>query len=194
LLGGVPGVLSGKVVVLGGGSAGINAARMATGLGADVTILEVVSTSGNALTLGGGITAGKSGLKTLTFAGTGNMFVTNNPIANGTGTLAVNVAGGTLTLNTANIYTGATTVTNGFLQVNGSLSAGSIVTVGAGGQLGGTGVGYASYYLLGSTNLANPVSNWTRLLTNQFDAAGSFNFTNPMNPNWPQGFYLLQIP
>jgi alanine dehydrogenase len=41
LLGGVPGVLSGKVMVLGGGSAGINAARMATGLGADVTILEV---------------------------------------------------------------------------------------------------------------------------------------------------------
>ena len=41
LLGGVPGVLPGKVVVLGGGSAGINAARMATGLGADVTILEV---------------------------------------------------------------------------------------------------------------------------------------------------------
>jgi alanine dehydrogenase len=37
LLGGVPGVLPGRVVVLGG----INAARMATGLGADVTILEV---------------------------------------------------------------------------------------------------------------------------------------------------------
>jgi alanine dehydrogenase len=41
LLGGVPGVLPGRVVVLGGGSAGINAARMATGMGADVTILEV---------------------------------------------------------------------------------------------------------------------------------------------------------
>ncbi len=41
LLGGVPGVLPGKVVVLGGGSSGVNAARMATGLGADVTILEV---------------------------------------------------------------------------------------------------------------------------------------------------------
>ena len=41
LLGGVPGVLPGKVVVLGGGVAGINAARMAQGLGADVTILEV---------------------------------------------------------------------------------------------------------------------------------------------------------
>jgi alanine dehydrogenase len=41
LLGGVPGVLPGKVVVLGGGSSGVNAARMAQGLGADVTILEV---------------------------------------------------------------------------------------------------------------------------------------------------------
>jgi alanine dehydrogenase len=41
LLGGVPGVLPGKVVVLGGGTSGVNAARMAMGLGADVTILEV---------------------------------------------------------------------------------------------------------------------------------------------------------
>jgi len=41
LLGGVPGVLPGRVVVIGGGTSGINAARMATGLGADTTILEV---------------------------------------------------------------------------------------------------------------------------------------------------------
>ena len=41
LLGGVPGVLPGRVVVLGGGVSGVNAARMATGTGADVTILEV---------------------------------------------------------------------------------------------------------------------------------------------------------
>jgi alanine dehydrogenase len=41
LLGGVPGVLPGRVVVLGGGTSGVNAARMGTGLGADVTILEV---------------------------------------------------------------------------------------------------------------------------------------------------------
>ena len=41
LLGGVPGVLPGRVVVLGGGTSGVNAARMAIGLGADVTILDV---------------------------------------------------------------------------------------------------------------------------------------------------------
>lgn len=40
LLGGVPGVAPAKVAVLGGGSAGTQAATMAMGLGADVTILE----------------------------------------------------------------------------------------------------------------------------------------------------------
>jgi alanine dehydrogenase len=40
LLGGVPGVLPGRVVVIGGGVVGTNAARMALGLGADVTVLD----------------------------------------------------------------------------------------------------------------------------------------------------------
>ena len=41
LLGGVPGVLPGSVVILGGGTSGVNALRMAKGLGADATILDV---------------------------------------------------------------------------------------------------------------------------------------------------------
>lgn len=40
LLGGVPGVLPAKVTVIGGGVVGLHAARMAVGLGADVTILD----------------------------------------------------------------------------------------------------------------------------------------------------------
>ena len=40
LLGGVPGVLPGRVMVIGGGVVGFNAAQMAVGLGADVTILD----------------------------------------------------------------------------------------------------------------------------------------------------------
>lgn len=40
LLGGVPGVEPAKVLVIGGGVVGINAARMAMGLGADVTLLD----------------------------------------------------------------------------------------------------------------------------------------------------------
>jgi alanine dehydrogenase len=41
LLGGVPAVEAGRVVVLGGGMAGANAARMAMGLGAMVTVLDI---------------------------------------------------------------------------------------------------------------------------------------------------------
>ncbi len=41
LLSGAPGVRPGKVVVLGGGIAGLNACRVAAGIGAEVTILDV---------------------------------------------------------------------------------------------------------------------------------------------------------
>ena len=41
LLGGVPGVLPGRVIVVGAGTSGVNALRMARGLGADVTILDI---------------------------------------------------------------------------------------------------------------------------------------------------------
>jgi alanine dehydrogenase len=41
LLGGVPGVMPAKVVILGGGIVGINAAKMAAGMGARVTVLDL---------------------------------------------------------------------------------------------------------------------------------------------------------
>ena len=41
LLGGVPGVEPGRVLILGGGIVGVNAAKMAAGLGAHVTIMEI---------------------------------------------------------------------------------------------------------------------------------------------------------
>ena len=41
LLSGVPGVPPGNVVILGGGTAGLSAARIAVGLGADVSVLDV---------------------------------------------------------------------------------------------------------------------------------------------------------
>ena len=43
LLGGVPGVQPGKVVIIGGGVVGINAAKTASGLGADVSVLDINS-------------------------------------------------------------------------------------------------------------------------------------------------------
>ena len=43
LLGGVPGIRRGKIVILGGGVVGTNACKMAIGIGADVTVLDISS-------------------------------------------------------------------------------------------------------------------------------------------------------
>ncbi|MAG31264.1 MAG: alanine dehydrogenase [Deltaproteobacteria bacterium] len=43
LLGGVPGVLPGRITILGGGTSGFNAAKIATGIGAETTILDIDS-------------------------------------------------------------------------------------------------------------------------------------------------------
>ncbi|MGD1083981.1 MAG: polysaccharide lyase family protein [Verrucomicrobiota bacterium] len=56
------------------------------------------------------------------------------------------------------------------------------------------GVANANYYLLTSTDITAPVSNWTRLFTNQFDNNGDFNCTNPPGAGQPQEFYLLELP
>jgi autotransporter-associated beta strand protein len=68
------------------------------------------------------------------------------------------------------------------------LSGTNLVFAGTGG------VANANFYLLGSTDVSLPLTNWTRLLTNQFDDGGNFNFTNSIPPDAPQDFYLLQLP
>jgi len=50
------------------------------------------------------------------------------------------------------------------------------------------------YRVLMTTNMALPVAGWSCIVTNQFDATGNFIFTNAVNPDAPQGFYLLQLP
>lgn len=50
------------------------------------------------------------------------------------------------------------------------------------------------YHVLSSTNLSLPLSNWTRLLTNQFDSSGNFSVTNMLTPGTPQQFFRLEVP
>jgi hypothetical protein len=74
--------------------------------------------------------------------------------------------------------------------VFGSISAtpNGLVMSGSGGTTNGT------YYVLVSTNVALPRNQWVPAATNLFDGSGNFIFTNAINPNSPQTFYLLQLP
>jgi polygalacturonase len=63
-----------------------------------------------------------------------------------------------------------------------------LVMSGSGGTTNGT------YYVLTSTNVALPVSQWTPVATNVFDGSGNFIFTNAINSNASQAFYLLDLP
>jgi hypothetical protein len=52
----------------------------------------------------------------------------------------------------------------------------------------------APIYVLTSSNLLVPRTNWTHIATNHFDSTGHFIFTNAAQTNAAQQFYLLQLP
>jgi autotransporter-associated beta strand protein len=112
------------------------------------------------------------------------------------GTLSV----GTLTLGSVPAGYNYTLDTSVLGQVNLvvaqlGLRFGTIRSTSTGLVMSGSGgASKATYYLLGTTNLATPLTSWTRLLTNQLDANGNFNFTNAPSANSPNNFYRLQLP
>ena len=82
---------------------------------------------------------------------------------------------------------------DGTLRLKGPPAITSIQVAGGNVIISGTdGTNNGPYYVLSSTNVALPLSNWTRLQTNAFDASGNFSFTNAITT--PQRFYLLQEP
>ena len=74
------------------------------------------------------------------------------------------------------------------LFVTAALMATNFIFAGAGG------LAMSNYYVLTSTNIALPLSNWTHLATNTFDAAGLFKATNIILPGCSQLFYQIQMP
>jgi autotransporter-associated beta strand protein len=142
------------------------------------------------LTNGGTLVVTNIGLTPLAERQTFQLFTA----ANYTGTcssvilpsLPVGLAWNTNLLNTAGVLSVVVATQPAFQMPR--LSAGGLVFTGGGGVAG------AACYLIDSTNLATPLSNWTILLTNLFDTNGNFNFTNPTDRAQPQLFYRLQIP
>ena len=69
-----------------------------------------------------------------------------------------------------------------------TVASGRLMVTGTGGITNG------NYYLLGTTNLLTPMSNWLRLATNPFDGNGNFSFTNAIGTGGYRWFFSLQLP
>jgi len=65
-----------------------------------------------------------------------------------------------------------------------------MVLQGRGGPTGGSAV----YWVRSTTNLALPLSEWSVVATNVFNADGTFSNSLPVDSGIPQQFYQLQIP
>lgn len=64
----------------------------------------------------------------------------------------------------------------------------NLIFSGSGGPAGGTN------YLVATTSIVLPVTQWTRVATNQFDLSGNYSFTNTIPAGVPQQFHRLQLP
>jgi hypothetical protein len=51
-----------------------------------------------------------------------------------------------------------------------------------------------TFYLLAAPDLSLPLSSWTAIATNQFDANGNFSISTPLDPGAASRFYRLQVP
>jgi autotransporter-associated beta strand protein len=154
-------------------------------------------------------------------AGTNDHIVGANNLQYG-GTLMVTNLAGSLTVTdsfplfSATTYSGAFTsispatpgpglawdlsgLTNGTLRITVGASAPptiTTITVGGGNVIlsGTNGTAGQNYYVLTSTNVALPLTNWTRAATSMFDSLGNFSYTNAVSPAIRQEYFRIQLP
>jgi fibronectin-binding autotransporter adhesin len=190
IIGGIVSVAAGGTLAPGDGSPGLLTITNDLSLNNGCTLQFELGAVSDQVDVSGDLTLG--GTLNLTAAagfgpGTYTLFNYGGTLGLGTLTLGAAPAGYNYTIDTT---------LSGQVNVTVSLPAfGSVRTVGNSLVFNGSGgASNTTYYLLTSTNLLQPLSNWTRLLTNQFDANGNFNVTNPVNPQSPQSFFLLELP
>jgi len=108
----------------------------------DISTLSAAGTMAGSIEGNGFVFLGAKNLavggnnRSTNFAG----IIADGGLAGGTGGSLTKTGAGTLTLSGINTYTGATVVDAGILSVNGSTAASSLITVNAGGTLGGNGI------------------------------------------------------
>ncbi len=146
-----------------------------------------VVTGATSYTLKRGTTSANE-LTTVVTAYTGNSY-TNTSLFNGTTYYFVVTATNSHGTSPNSLEASATPFNGAHPQfVFAGPASGNWLVSGTGG------LANVNYYLLTTTNLNQPTSNWLRQVTNVFDSRGAFNVTNPINPAEGQRFYRLQVP
>jgi len=197
------GVVSGKLIT----SAGSTLSPGVSGVG--------MLTISNAVTLGGTTVMEldpdnatndvlKSGVS-IAFGGTLNLVNLGASLPEGSSFKLFNAPSctGSFTINPSTPGPGQTwdiseLATTGTIKVVGGSSGpqfgGTVVSDGNVIISGSGGVPFGDYYVLATTNVALPLSSWTPIATNQFDASGNFTFTNSMDSSVVQQFFQIELP
>jgi len=100
--------------------------------------------------------------------------------------------GAGLAWNTSNLAVNGTVsvVSSSPPHITGIAVSGTTLTI-----VATNGPANGQFVMLESTNVALPLGQWTRVLTNSFNASGDLNLsTNIVSPNNPREFYILQVP
>jgi hypothetical protein len=214
-LGGV-GAINGNLMVSTGGTVSPSGTNTSIGITSTSTnAVGTIEASGN-VTLGGAtvikldgsgsndmVQAGGS----ITYGGTLNLQnISSTPLAVGNSFKVFNAAtyGGSFSgINPTTPGAGLTWdlshLSSGTINVIGSGAAGptfgSVKLTGGNLILNGKGGNpNATYYVLTTTNLTTPLSQWVSVATNSFDVSGNFSFTNSVNSGSAEQYYLLKQP
>jgi autotransporter-associated beta strand protein len=202
------GTVAGNVLVQAGGA-------LAPGLVATPGTFTLV---GNSLTLQGaanfrvakntGVISGDLATGAASVSYSGTLTVTNigtDALTNGDKFTLFSATAYTGTFTTLNLPTLAgglawsnSLATDGSIQVVLAPTIPSLVGVSLTGTnlnlIGTNGSPNAQFVVLTSTNVVTPVTNWTRLLTNNFNVGGSFNLNFAVPTNRPQQYFRLLLP
>ena len=194
--GGIFDVASGTTLTTGGTTGYIQGSSL-TKTGAGTLVLDGANTySGNTTISAGTLKVADDGTLTggaytgdIANSGIFNYSSTSDQVLDGvisgTGSLVKNGTGSTstLTLSGANTYTGTTTVSNGTLNVTGSIASGSAVSVAGGATLMGTGtVGGTATISSGGIVTGGDGTAGTLTVGNlTFNGTGTVNIGNVIN-------------
>jgi autotransporter-associated beta strand protein len=185
------GTIGGSVIYNSGANA--NLYKTAGSPDSPLTISGNLTLNGNTVNvdLGGTTTLSAGSYRLINYAGTlSGSFNATPVILNGS--LASGYAA-TIDVSTPNqvnlivTVSGPGTFTNTPGITGFKLNGLDVVINGTNGQSG------CAYYLLDSTNVAQPLSQWKTVATNVLGANGNFTFTgtNAVNPSYQQQFYIL---